>query len=54
LKWAATDPESNKAMVWDNECAMVNDPERSTEGDLDLKRSAIITPESASDARALI
>ena len=27
LKWEATDPESNKTMVWDNECRMVNDPE---------------------------
>jgi para-nitrobenzyl esterase len=27
LKWASTDPESNKTMLWDNECGMVNDPE---------------------------
>ncbi len=27
LKWAATDPESNKTMIWDNECRMVDDPE---------------------------
>jgi para-nitrobenzyl esterase len=27
LKWLSTDPETNKAMVWDNECRMVNDPE---------------------------
>ena len=27
LKWAATNPETNKTMVWDNECRMVDDPE---------------------------
>lgn len=27
LTWAPTDPESNKAMIWDNECRMVDDPE---------------------------
>jgi para-nitrobenzyl esterase len=27
VAWAATDPDSNKTMVWDNECRMVNDPE---------------------------
>ena len=27
LKWEPTDPETNKTMVWDNECRMVNDPE---------------------------
>ncbi|UWZ84150.1 carboxylesterase/lipase family protein [Occallatibacter riparius] len=27
LKWEATDPETNKTMVWDNECRMVNDPD---------------------------
>ncbi len=27
LRWEPTDPESNKTMVWDNECRMVNDPE---------------------------
>jgi para-nitrobenzyl esterase len=27
LTWAPTDPDSNKTMVWDNECRMVNDPE---------------------------
>jgi para-nitrobenzyl esterase len=27
LKWAPTDPESNKTMVWDNECRMADDPE---------------------------
>ncbi len=27
LKWAPTDPETNKTMVWDNECRMVNDPD---------------------------
>jgi len=27
LKWAATDPETNNTMVWNNECRMVNDPE---------------------------
>lgn len=27
LKWAPTDPDTNKTMVWDNECRMVNDPD---------------------------
>ena len=27
LAWAPTDPETNKTMVWDNECRMVNDPQ---------------------------
>jgi hypothetical protein len=27
LKWASTDPETNKTMVWDNECRMVDDPD---------------------------
>jgi para-nitrobenzyl esterase len=27
LKWDATDPESNRTMVWDNECRMANDPD---------------------------
>ena len=27
LTWAPTDPESNKTMIWDNECRVVNDPE---------------------------
>jgi para-nitrobenzyl esterase len=27
LKWEPSDPESNKTMVWDNVCRMVNDPE---------------------------
>ena len=27
LKWEATDPETNKTMVWDNDCRMVNDPD---------------------------
>ncbi len=27
LKWTVTDPETNKTMVWDNECGMVDDPE---------------------------
>jgi para-nitrobenzyl esterase len=27
LKWAATDPDKNNTMVWDNECRMENDPE---------------------------
>jgi para-nitrobenzyl esterase len=27
LKWDATDPETNKTMIWDNECRMVNDPD---------------------------
>ena len=26
LTWEPTDPESNKTMVWDNECRMTNDP----------------------------
>jgi para-nitrobenzyl esterase len=25
--WAPTDPETNKTMVWDNQCRMVDDPE---------------------------
>ena len=27
LTWAPTDPETNKTMVWDNQCRMVEDPE---------------------------
>ena len=27
LKWEPTDPETNKTMIWDNECHMVNDPD---------------------------
>jgi para-nitrobenzyl esterase len=27
LAWAPTDPDSNKTMVWDNECRMADDPE---------------------------
>jgi para-nitrobenzyl esterase len=27
LHWAPTDPDSNKTMVWDNECRMADDPE---------------------------
>jgi len=27
LLWLPTDPESNKTMIWDNECRMVDDPE---------------------------
>jgi para-nitrobenzyl esterase len=27
VAWAPTDPETNKTMVWDNQCRMVNDPE---------------------------
>jgi para-nitrobenzyl esterase len=27
VNWEPTDPETNKAMVWDNDCRMVNDPE---------------------------
>jgi para-nitrobenzyl esterase len=27
LTWEPTDPDSNKTMVFDNECKMVNDPE---------------------------
>ena len=27
LKWSPTDPETNKTMIWDNECRMVNDPD---------------------------
>ena len=28
LEWAPTNPESNKTMIWDNECRMVHDPDR--------------------------
>ncbi len=27
LKWAPTDPETNKTMIWDNECRMADDPD---------------------------
>lgn len=27
LKWSPTDPETNKAMIWDNDCRMVDDPD---------------------------
>jgi para-nitrobenzyl esterase len=27
LTWTPTDPESNKTMIWDNECSMTDDPE---------------------------
>ena len=27
LKWSPTDPETNRTMIWDNECRMINDPE---------------------------
>jgi para-nitrobenzyl esterase len=27
VTWAPTDPETNKTMVWDNQCRMVDDPE---------------------------
>jgi len=27
LKWPVSDPQSNKTMIWDNECRMVNDPD---------------------------
>jgi para-nitrobenzyl esterase len=27
LKWTATDPESNKTMIWDNDCRMADDPD---------------------------
>ena len=27
LPWAPSDPETNKTMLWDNDCRMVNDPE---------------------------
>jgi len=27
LKWEPTDPETNRAMIWDNECRMADDPE---------------------------
>jgi para-nitrobenzyl esterase len=27
LSWAPTDPESNKAMIWDDRCRVVDDPE---------------------------
>jgi len=28
LRWEPTDPETNKAMTWDNECRMIDDPDR--------------------------
>jgi para-nitrobenzyl esterase len=27
LKWQPTEPQSNRTMIWDNECRMVNDPD---------------------------
>jgi para-nitrobenzyl esterase len=27
LNWAATDPDTNKTMIWDNECRMADDPD---------------------------
>jgi para-nitrobenzyl esterase len=27
LKWQPTDPETNRTMIWDNECRMADDPE---------------------------
>jgi para-nitrobenzyl esterase len=27
LKWEPTDPETDKTMIWDNECRMANDPD---------------------------
>jgi para-nitrobenzyl esterase len=27
IHWEASDPETNKTMLWDNDCRMVNDPE---------------------------
>jgi para-nitrobenzyl esterase len=27
LKWQATDPQSNRTMIWDNDCRMVDDPD---------------------------
>jgi para-nitrobenzyl esterase len=27
LKWEPTDPQSNRTMIWDNECRMVDDPD---------------------------
>jgi len=27
LKWAATDPDNNRTMIWDNVCRMADDPE---------------------------
>ena len=27
LKWVQTNPETNKTMIWDNECRMADDPE---------------------------
>ena len=27
LKWQPTDPETNRTMIWDNECRMTDDPE---------------------------
>ena len=28
LRWSPSDPETNKTMIWDNECRMASDPER--------------------------
>jgi para-nitrobenzyl esterase len=27
LTWKPTDPQSNQAMIWDDECRMVDDPD---------------------------
>ena len=27
LNWAPTDPDTNRTMIWDNECRMADDPE---------------------------
>jgi para-nitrobenzyl esterase len=27
LSWAPTDPDTNRAMIWDNQCRMADDPE---------------------------
>jgi para-nitrobenzyl esterase len=27
LKWLPTDPQSNRSMIWDDDCRMVDDPE---------------------------
>ena len=38
MKWTPTDPDSNKTMVWDNECRMVDDPEESPQDHFRLNR----------------
>ena len=28
LHWAPSDPDTNKAMIWDNDCHMTDDPDK--------------------------